>query len=120
MRQSTGNFLALSWFFFFPSCFSKLHFANTPVLIGSLYYLLCWKLYHYVPLSMEPRTASFPCRSDHAPDPNRIKAYKKGSPKAALYRSVYPRSGTDLEREACGEGPPYARNMPGALQQGRP
>ena len=39
-------------------CFSKLHFANTPVLIGSLYYLLCWKLYHYVPLSMEPRIIS--------------------------------------------------------------
>lgn len=39
-------------------CFTKLHFANTPVLIGSLYYLLCWKLYHYVPLSMEPRIIS--------------------------------------------------------------
>lgn len=39
-------------------CFTQLHFANTPVLIGSLYYLLCWKLYHYVPLSMEPRIIS--------------------------------------------------------------
>ena len=39
-------------------CFTQLHFANAPVLIGSLYYLLCWKLYHYVPLSMEPRIIS--------------------------------------------------------------
>lgn len=39
-------------------CLGRLDFSNTPVLISSLYYLLCWKLYHYVPLHMEPRIIS--------------------------------------------------------------
>lgn len=58
MRQSTGNFLALSWFFLFSGPASQSCILRTHVLIGSLYYLLCRKLHHHVPLSMEPRIIS--------------------------------------------------------------
>ena len=40
------------------SCIEKLDFSYLPVLVASLYYLLCWKLYHYVPLHMDPKIIS--------------------------------------------------------------